>query len=171
MKLKVLSVLNVKLPYQPVNKNYKIYGWIVTGELDGKHENYLELKAFKEIRIESGIELSVEKQEFNGKISFKILSEKINTTNITQRNNCIKQNYTELEYDALFKKAWRFFRPKVSNIVNEYQRMDILNRMISTYIISAVSIGIKIENLENENEIEFEKRSESYISNPLKEAV
>ncbi|OHD19679.1 MAG: hypothetical protein A2086_01715 [Spirochaetes bacterium GWD1_27_9] len=169
MKLKVLSVLTTKPIYQPANKNYKIYSWAVSGELDGKQENYIELKSFKDIKVEAGIELSVEKEDFNGKVSYKILQTKASqTSNPTPKYATVKTSYTEDEYDALFRKAWNIFKPKVASIGNEYQKLDILNRMISTYIISAVAIGIKVSHSENYNE---SQSNNSYFPNPLKEGA
>ena len=155
MYIKITKIISVKEPFQPVGKSYKMYSWIVAGEIDGRTETKnMELKAFKPEAVYEGSECEVEMQDYLGNISYKIIRVKKTqpalqsttsgvATNNQKSYNQKFQNYTLEEYDDLFAYAWNLFEPRLVKITDHYQRYECLQKLISTFIISAVQIGIK----------------------------
>ncbi len=151
MRLQVTKVLNTKKPYHPSGKEYTVYSWTVSGLIDNdQDEGLFELKAFKEYTVEVGSTLEVEKQNYMGKVSYKILKQVTkqqaplkNSPTPPDYTQNSKQRYTLEEYNNLFRYAWLLFEPRLLKIVDPSQRYECLQKLVSTFIISAVQIGIK----------------------------
>ncbi|HBD94632.1 MAG: hypothetical protein A2355_02585 [Spirochaetes bacterium RIFOXYB1_FULL_32_8] len=150
MIIKITKIISTSQPFQPVNKNYKVFSWVVSGLIDNAlEETVTEIKSFKQCAIEPGIILDVEKQEYMGKISFKIMGIKKPQSETKSYTTTSRGHYTLEEYNNLFLFAWNMFEPRLVKISEPAQRIECLQKLISTYIISAVQNGIKIpQNLE-----------------------
>ncbi|HOV13216.1 MAG TPA: hypothetical protein PK771_02940 [Spirochaetota bacterium] len=172
MNIKIKKIITTKEPYQPSGKNYKIYSWIVNGEIDGdKTLNNLELKAFKSIQIEENVIAEVEKQDYMGRISYRIKGIKI--SEVTQdspailnnsRQSAIKHNYSLEEYNNLFYYAWNLFEPRLAKISDPYQRYECLQKLISTFVISAVQHSIKAPPVDERNREQYTKQQRLLVS-------
>lgn len=149
MTIAISKIITTKDPYQPAGKNYKVFSWIVSGKLDfNKEETVLEVKSFKQITLDPGVTLDVEKQEYMGKVTYKITglkrSQVQSSDNLPVKQSSQKVNYTLDEYNDLFLYAWGMFEHRVTKIPDPAQRIECLQKLISTYIISAVQNGVKI---------------------------
>lgn len=151
MTIKITKVMSAKEPFQPIGKTYTVFSWIVHGQINGIIDpRNLELKAFKHQIIEEGAECEVEMQDYQGTITYKILKVKKPQTTTAQaatpqvaKNHYSKGQYSLSEYDDLFTYAWNIFEPKLSKISDPYQKYECLQKLVSTFIIGAVQIGIK----------------------------
>ncbi|HBD95377.1 MAG TPA: hypothetical protein DC057_14510 [Spirochaetia bacterium] len=172
MNIKIKKIISTKEPYQPTGKTYKVYSWIVIGEIDGdKTENSVELKAFKNIQIEEEATAEVEKQDYMGRISYRIKGikkpeVKQDTSPIVynSRQSVIKHNYSLEEYNDLFCYAWNLFEPRLIKISDPYQRYECLQKLVSTFVISAVQNSIKVPPSEEYNRGQYTKQQRLLVS-------
>lgn len=143
MKLKVLKVLTKNPEFSGVSKKtgnpYTIHSWAVQGELDGHPEDYLEVKSLKSIELEIGKEYEVKEETFSGKVSYTIQSEGLKKP-VSGGSGYSRPSYNMAEYDAVFDHAIEFITAKFPD-----NGIETLSPLISTYIISAINSGVRIE--------------------------
>lgn len=137
MKLKVTEILEAKNPYQPQGKSYKVYEWLVSGELDGIAKKCINVKTFAEFDLQL-LEYEIEAgKEYNGVIPYIIKTHSGDSG--FKKGGWSKPVYTLQEYDDIFNHAIDF-------IVNHFLEIspEIQQAYVCTYIISAVNAGVKI---------------------------
>ncbi|HBI39060.1 MAG: hypothetical protein A2015_03685 [Spirochaetes bacterium GWF1_31_7] len=167
MLIKITRIIETKKPFQPVGKSYQMFSWIITGEIDGnKSDKFIELKAFKAFPVVEGETAEVEAQNYQGTITYKILSIKhnqvnkektpVSTASYIGRN----EKYSLEEYNDLFCYAWDMFEPKLMKIGDPYHRYECLQKLISTFIISAVQNGIKAPRTAENSVGQYEQRQQ-----------
>jgi hypothetical protein len=104
MKIKIIKIHEKKPVYQPEGKNYKIFNFICQIDIDGKNIPYTSVKTFSEkIEIIEGHEYEVERKEFNGDVSYNVMTSK----KTFQPENYKKINQMDFEtFEVLCKKCF-----------------------------------------------------------------
>lgn len=143
MKLKINQIYETLPEYKPQGKNYTIYKWLISGELDGVLKQNILLQSFSKIDIKINQEIEVKENNYQGNISYIIQEKKWNKKN--------EITYTMKEYDDIFvhavKLAENYF--KRIEIKDTDKKWELIIKMASTYHISAIAKGVKCPELKN----------------------
>lgn len=142
MKLKINQIYEILPEYKPQGKNYTIYKWLISGNLDGIVKQNILLQSFSKIDIQINQEFEVKENNYQGNISYIIQTEK----KWNKKNEII---YTMKEYDDIFvhavKLAENYF--KRIDIKDTDKKWELIIKMASTYHISAIAKGVKCPEL------------------------
>jgi hypothetical protein len=142
--IKILQVNQANEVYNGVNKTtgkpYQIYSWFANVEIDGQIIQNANIKSFKAINFQVEKEFDFTKDERpniqTGQIYVSYMLKPIGQGQKPfQKTGYQRPIYTKNEYDLLWKHALKMFEKYVEKSPE----------MISTYIISAVNAGVKIE--------------------------
>jgi hypothetical protein len=142
MMIKILQVNQANEVYNGVNKTtgkpYQIYSWFANVEIDGQVIQNAKIKSFKTINFQTEKEFDFTKDERpniqTGQIYVSYMLKPIGQKPF-QKTGYQRPTYTKKEYDLLWKYALKMLEKFVEKSPE----------MISTYIITAVNAGVKIE--------------------------
>lgn len=164
MKIKVTKI-EQQLPdvqgnNRQTGRSYTMKHWVCGVEINGMMKGNYEIKTFDTSQIiEAGQEYEVEEKTYNNIISYQIVKEKSGNSWGKQ-----KTSYSLREYSLLFSHALLKIQgiEGLNQIQDPFQKWDIITRLTSTYIISAVNTGVKVpDNKQGENESPYPPISEN----------
>jgi len=148
MTIKVTGILAVNPVFNGTSKKtgkpYSIYSWLISGNVDGVPETNLSVKSMKQFEMKPGIDITVKEQPpYNGIVSYMIEPE----NKPFQRGGYQRPTYTLEEYDNIWKHGIKMMlNNSKDSALKDIIPIECRRELISTYVISAVNSGVKVNN-------------------------